>query len=584
MNQIVKSARLTGNVDPITLEIVRGALELAAEQINARIVRSATSIVVKEMEDCSAAVFDGRGRLLSESASVPIHLNAIGLCLRTILDHYIKLSDWKPGDVVLTNDPYAGGGSLSSHHTNDVIAYTPIFWRDQLVAFAALTVHHLDIGGTWMGTKGWNVEIEQEGLRLPPIKIVREGVVDQQIVDIMILNNRMPANMAGDLKAQIASITLAQDDIVRMFERYGNDTMLACFEALIDYSERRTREEISGFADGVYTHEELILEDGAQGGPYRLCLKLTVDGDELELDFTGTDPQVKGPINAPLSATYAATFYVMRCLTDSTIPNTEGSKRPIRIVAPRGSLVNCQWPAATHQRMVVCHSLVDLIMGAMAQSVPQRVMADSCGCHYNEVFATDLTTGKRVTFGEVSPGGLGATASKDGANGLSCHVTNCPIPPLEAVEIENPVLFLRRELVTDSGGAGRFRGGLGVELTYRILTPNPQLHRTSQKFARPPQGVFGGNPGTLATWLINPGTGGERGVPNSIGDVEPLEEGDVVLNRTPGGGGYGDPGERPLDEVIADVLEGFISSEAALRDYGVKVDPADPGAATRISR
>lgn len=573
---------LTGGVDAITLEIVRGSLELAAEQINARIVRSATSIVVKEMEDCSAAVFDGQGRLLSESASVPIHLNAIGLCLRTILNHYIGLSEWKPGDVVLTNDPYAGGGSLSSHHTNDVIAYAPIFWQGDLVAFAALTVHHVDIGGTWMGTKGWNVEIEQEGLRVPPVKIVREGVIDQQIVDIMVLNNRLPANMASDLKAQISSIMLAHDDIVRMFERYGKATMLGCFEALIAYSERRTREEIRKFREGIYTHEELILEDGAQGGPYRLCLKLTVDGDEIEFDFTGTDPQVRGPINAPLSATYATTFYVMRCLTDSSIPNTEGSKRPIRIIAPSRSLVNCQWPAATHQRMVVCHSLVDLIMGAMAQSVPERVMGDSCGCNYNEVFATELATGKRVSFGEVSPGGLGATARSDGANGLSCHVTNCPIPPLEAVEIENPVLFLRRELVTDSGGAGRFRGGLGIELTYRILTPFPQLSRTSQKFGSPPQGVFGGRPGATAKWRINPDTPVERGVPNSIGDIDALEEGDVVLNRTPGGGGYGNPAERSVEEVVSDVVEGFVSPEAALREYGVRIDLADPIHAVRI--
>lgn len=572
----------TASPDPITLEIVRGALELAAEQINARIVRSATSMIVKEMEDCSAAVFDGQGRLLAESASVPIHLNAIGLCLRTIIDHYIPLAQWRPGDVILTNDPYAGPGSLSSHHTNDVIAYTPIFWRGGLVAISALTVHHLDIGATWMGTKGWNVEIEQEGLRIPPVKIVREGVLDQQIVDIMVLNNRLPANMASDLKAQIASITLAQDDITRMFDRYGEETMLACFEALIDYSERRTREEIGRFADGVYTHEEVILEDGAQGGPYRLCLKLTVAGDEIELDFTGTDPQVKGPINAPLSATYAATFYVMRCITDASIPNTEGSKRPIRIIAPPGTLVNARWPAACNQRMVVCHSLVDLIMGAIAQSAPERVMGDSCGCHYNEVIATDLESGTRVHFGEVVPGGIGATAVKDGANGLSCHVTNCPIAPLEATEIENPVLFLRRELVRDSGGAGAFRGGLGIELTYRILTPAPQLHRTSQKCTVPPQGVAGGRPGAVGIWRINPGTPAERGVAYAMGDIEPLDEGDVVLHRTPGGGGYGDPRQRPLEAVVNDVLEGLVSVEAASREYGVRVDPDDPRRATRI--
>lgn len=560
-------------VDPITLEIVRAGLVLTAEQINARIVRSAMTIVVKEMEDCSAAVFDGQGRLLSESASVPIHLNAIGLCLRTIMEHYLPLSEWKPGDVVLTNDPYAGGGSLSSHHTNDVIAYAPIFWGDELVAIAALTVHHIDMGSMWMGCRGWGVEIEQEGVRFPPVKIAREGVLDEQLLSVMVNNSRLKKSLDNDLRAQISSILLAKADIQRMFERYGTETMKACFEELIDYSERRTREEIRRFTNGVYKHEEFILEDGSMGGPHRLALAITVTDDEMVFDFTGTDPQVRGPINAPLSATYAATFYVMRCVTDPNIPNTEGSKRPIRIVAPPGTLVNAQWPAACNQRMVVCHSIVDLIMGALQDSAPERIMGDSCGCHYNEILATDLVTGSRVHFGEIVPGGLGATNIKDGASALACHVTNCPLPPLEATEIENPVLYLKRELVADTGGPGQQRGGLGLVLTYEVRTNDPQLHHTSQKSRIPPQGVAGGKPGKSGRWIINPGTPEERELEFAIGDVEPVKNGDIITHFTPGGGGYGNPAERSVEAVLADVRDGFVSVEAALRDYKVRIDP-----------
>ncbi|NKL53430.1 hydantoinase B/oxoprolinase family protein [Rhizobium leguminosarum bv. viciae] len=563
----------SSKVDPITLEIVRSGLVLTAEQINARIIRSATSILVKEMEDCSAALFDERGRLLAESASVPIHLNAIGSCLRTIIDHYLPLDQWNEGDVVLTNDPYAGPESLSSHHTNDVIAYTPIFWNGKMVAISALTVHHIDVGSMWMACRGWGVEIEQEGFRVPPVKIVRDGVLDEQLLRLMVNNSRLRDSLDNDLRAQLSSIALAKDDIHRLFDRYGDETMRRCFQELIDYSERRTREEISKFRDGVYTHEEFILEDGSMGGPFKLALKMTVRGDEIEFDFTGTDPQVRGPINAPLSATYAATFYAMRCVTDANIPNTEGSKVPIRIIAEPGTLVNCRWPAACNQRMVVCHSIVDLVMGAIQASAPERSMGDSCGCSYNDLVATDLVTGERVHFGEIVPGGLGATSLRDGASALSCHVTNCPIPPLEATEMENPVLYLQRELVVDSGGAGGNRGGLGLALSYEVRADNPQLNHTSQKSKIPPQGALGGRPGKSGSWFINKGAPEERELSYAIGDLEYLKKGDIVTQITPGGGGYGDPLERDVGKVVEDVREGFVSVEKALTDYGVEIDP-----------
>ncbi|NKM65691.1 hydantoinase B/oxoprolinase family protein [Rhizobium leguminosarum bv. viciae] len=559
-------------VDPITLEIVRSGLVMAAEQVNVRIIRSAMNIVVKEMEDCSAAVFDCDGRLLSESASVPAHLNAIGLCLRTIMEHYLPLSEWKPGDVVLTNDPYAGGGSLSSHHTNDVIVYSPIFWADELVAIVALTVHHIDMGSMWMGCRGWGVEIEQEGIRFPPIKIVREGVLDEQLLSVLVNNTRLKKSLDNDLRAQISSILLAKADIQKMFERYGTETMKACFEELINYSERRTREEIRRFKNGVYKHEEFILEDGAKGGPFKIAVTVTVNDEDIVFDFTGTDPQIAGPVNSPLAGTYAATFYVMRCLTDPNIPNTEGSKRPIQIVAPRGTLVNAQWPAACNQRMVTMHTVVDLIFGALEKCVPERVMGDSCGCLYNEIIATDLVTGARVQLGEVVPGGMGATRIKDGAT-LACHVTNCPIPPIEVNEIECPVLYLERGLVADSGGAGRQRGGLAIVLSYEVRTDYPQLHHTSQKSKIPPQGVLGGKPGKSGKWIVNPGTPEERVLEFAIGDVEPVTKGDTITHFTPGGGGYGNPLERSVDAVLADVRDGFVSIEAALQDYKVRIDP-----------
>ncbi|MCW5719958.1 MAG: hydantoinase B/oxoprolinase family protein [Devosia sp.] len=555
-------------VNPITLEIVRNGLTMIAEQISRRMIRAGTSYIIKEMEDCSAALFDGQARLLAESASIPIHLNCIGITLKTVLEHYYPADTWRPGDVVITNDPYAGGGSMSSHHTNDIIAFFPVFSAERLVGFTALNTHHMDIGAMWMGTRGWGVEIWQEGLRIPPLKLMREGKLDTALMALILNNTRVPLILENDLVAEMSAIQKGAEEMQAMFASYGTDTVLECFDELIRQSERRTRAEIAAIPDGVYRHEEKILDDGAKGGPYTLCLTMTVEGDNITFDYTGTDPQIDGPINAPLSATMAATYYVMKCITDSTIPNTEGCSRPITIIAPPGSLVNAQLPAACFQRMIVCHSIVDLIMGAMAQAVPERSMADSCGCLYNSVVAPHLDTGEIGVASEVVPGGIGATSRADGLNVMSCHVTNCPIPPIEATEIEAPVLYMRREFSQDSGGAGYWRGGLGQVLEYKVLGKNPLFHHTSQKSVIPPQGMMGGLPGNGGGWYINRGTDQERKVEYAIGDVEFLKAGDTVTHISPGGGGYGNPLARDRQRVENDIVAGFISREAAAKLYG----------------
>ncbi|MDT8857817.1 hydantoinase B/oxoprolinase family protein [Paracoccaceae bacterium Fryx2] len=560
-------------VNPITLEILRNALTMIAEQIAGRMIRSGTSYIIKEMEDCSAALFDGQGRLLAESASIPIHLNCIGITLRTVIDHYFPLESWKPGDVVITNDPYAGGESLSSHHTNDIIAFHPVFHAGTLVGFTALNVHHMDIGAMWMGTRGWGVEIWQEGLRIPPLKLVREGVTDAALLALILNNSRVPRILENDLMAEAAGIQMGATEFRALFERYGTDTVLECFDELINQSERRTRAEIAAIPDGVYRHEEVILDDGAKGGPYKLKLTMTVAGDEVTFDFTGTDPQIDGPINAPLAATMAATYYVMKCITDPDIANTEGCKAPVTIIAPKGSLVNAQLPAACFQRMIVCHSIVDLVMGAVAQAAPGRAMADSCGCLYNSTVAPNLGTGEIGVASEVVPGGIGATACEDGIDVMSCHVTNCPIPPIEATEIEAPVLYLRREFAPDTGGAGEWRGGMGQVLEYKVLGVRPLFHHTSQKSVVTPQGMMGGLPADGGGWIINRGTDSERRLEHAIGDVEFLTQGDTVTHISPGGGGYGSPATRSRARIAADIDAGLVSPDRARRDYGYEPDP-----------
>lgn len=567
LNTNLKPAR----VDPVTLEIVRNALKAVAQRITRRMIRSANSFIVKEMEDCSASILDSQGQLLAEEAGPPIQLNTVGVCLKTILDHFFPIESWNSGDVVITNDPYAGGESMAATHTNDYLAFHPLFFEGKLVAFCGLMVHQFDIGGMNMGTRGWGTEIYQEGLRIPPLKIIEGGQLDGKVMEIILTNTRTREMLENDLLSQISSVKVAGEDVLDLFRKYGAVAMAGCFTELMDYSERRTRQAISEIPDGVYKHEEPLLDDGAQGGPYRLCVSITKSGGDILLDFTGTDPQVKGPINSPLATTLAAVYYVMRCVTDASIPSSEGCKRPIRVIAPPGTLVNARSPAACYQRMIVCHTIVDLVMGALAQAIPKQVMADSCGCLYNYTIVNQPVTGKRTVFGEVVPGGLGATAFADGIEVIACHVTNCHIPPTEAIEIESPVLYIRREMRTDSGGAGRFRGGVGQVLSYKILGDDPGLQHTSQKSKSLPQGVAGGKPGDGGRWIINEGLPDERKIEYAIGDIEPLINGDTVTHYTPGGGGYGDPLIRDRSAIAKDILNGFVTAQAAQKLYGYKV-------------
>jgi N-methylhydantoinase B len=571
------------SVNPITLEVIRHAYESVAEQMTAKVSQTSYSDVVKEGKDCSSAIFDQQGRLIAEGANVPIHLSGLTPALDIVLTHYFPEDSLAPGDIIFTNDPYAGGGSKGSHHTNDIISIQPVFWNDELLGFVAMMVHHSDVGGMWPGNQGWNLNIWQEGLRLQPVKLYKAGQLDDQLLTLILNNSRTPYKMRGDLMAQVSACTTGVRAVERLAERYGSELLIASSQELMDYSERQTRVALAAIPDGHYEHEEFILEDGTAGGPYRLKVTIEVKGSDLVVDYTGTDPQIKGPINAPWSATYSATLYTLRCIIDQTIPSNEGGQRPITIVAPEGSLVNARLPAACYQRMVVCHSLVDLIMGALAPAIPEQVMADSCGCIYNSGTGINLETHSRG--GDVehrqgwsdccSHGGLGARASKDGISAMACHVTNVANPPVEVTEIGAPIIVLERSLRPDSGGPGQFRGGLGQIYVWKSQAHDVLFSWTSQKTRIPPQGNFGGKPGQSGRWVVRRQGEQEFELEQSIGTLE-LGYGDTVTCYMAGGGGSGDPFLRDPEAVRQDVLRGLVSIENARSEYGVVIpDPSD---------
>lgn len=564
----------------ILIEVVNNALKSIAEQMTETMVRSSYSTIVKEMRDCSSAVFDREGQMLAEGANIPIHLNALGPALHTILTKFFPKDKMRPGDIILTNHPYAGGESLGSHHTKDLIMVAPVFLDVHLLGYSVTMLHHRDVAGVWTGDS-WTVEVFQEGILIEPVKLYDAGVRNEALWRVVLNNTRVPHDMKGDLLAQISGCNIGAKGLRELALKYGLEQTQALFDELLGYSERLTRLEVANIRDGEYTHEEKILDDGYQGGPYTLKVKVIVKDSDITFDFTGTDAQVRGPINSPLSATISAVYYTLKTIIDPNIPVNDGCHRMIRIVAPKGTLVNPQEPIGCFQRMVTAHIVVDLILGALSAAIPERVMADSCGCLYDFCSAVNRDThprggevSGRQYWGEIVPGGLGARPTKDGISVMSCHVTNCPIPPVEAQEIEAPVLFLERSIVPDSGGPGQFRGGMAHKRKWQVLGYEGQFFHTSQKSKIPPQGLFGGEPGKSGKWIINEGTDKERVLEYALGDVIFLEYGDTVTLITPSGGGYGDPHERDIELVRADVMHGYLSPEAARLDYGVAIESA----------
>ena len=570
--------------DVVTLEVIKNRFSAIVNQMTYTMKRSAYSQIIKEMKDASSSLFDSKLNLIAEGTDIPIHLGMLKPCLQEIFSLYIKREELNPGDVIITNDPYIGkdGMSTGPHHTNDVVIAMPIFYKGELVGIAANVGHHRDVGAKWSEGRGWNLEIWEEGIKVPPVKLYKKGVLDKNIMEIILENTRVPYDMEGDLEAQITACKFCIKEVQEMFKKYGKTTILQTIEDLIEYSERLTRAEIKkGFPEGFYKCTIPVLDDGSYGGPYTLKVKITIKGSDVIVDYAGTDKQIVGSINAPWSATYSATCYTFRCLTDPTITSNDGASRPIHIKAPKGSLVNCTKPAACRHRMYICHSIVDVIMGALKEVIPDRVMAESCGAAYNNASAINQKTHPqggeigepRQRWGEVVPNGLGARAHKDGMSVMACHVTNVPIPSIEAAEIEAPVLYLKREFNPNSAGPGKYRGGFGQILKWKTLGEDTRFNHEAQKHGIHPQGIFGGKAGRSGEWIINEREENERILTHQIGDTMTLKIGDTVALYGVGGGGYGNPIERTPEAVRLDLINEFININQAKEDYKVIIDP-----------
>lgn len=559
-------------IDAITTEVIGHRFRTATEEMWATLIKTAYSPNIKERKDCSAACFTAAGELISLSAASPLHLSSLMGMVQNLTKRFAP-EDMRPGDVFLTNDPYIGGGS----HLPDLTVTTPVFVDGHLVAYVANLAHHSDIGGKVAGSESADcTSIFQEGLRLPPVRLMDADGLREDVFNIVLLNSRTPHHRDGDLKAQLASNMIGARRVQELFERFGRETTTASIAALFDYAEARTRAEIAKIPDGTYENEDYIDHDGVEPRNVRLRVAVTVAGDTIRFDFSGSDPQVGGARNMVLCATLAGVYHAVKVVCDPSLPPNAGYFRAIDVFAPPGTIANAVPPAACGDRGATINILGDLLLGALTKAVPERGMA-GCGARQGMVYSgIDPRSGQYFVDYEVYAGAAGALYDRDGMDAVRVHASVTENAPSEALEQEFPLVIERYELLDDSGGPGRHRGGLGVRLDVRILAEHARLAGRGLRQTLPAPGRMGGRDGITSRFILDPGGPKERKLPSVFSDL-PVDTGVVVRLETPSGGGFGDPAQRDPALVLADVRSGKVSAEAVQRDYGVIVGKTSGG-------
>lgn len=553
-------------VDAVTLEILSNRLLSVAEEMGAVLIRTAYSTNIKERRDCSTAVFDAAGRMIAQAEQIPMHLGSLLGSVEATLDKY-PLESLHPGDMFIANDPYSGGGT----HLPDIAVVTPVFVDNTVVGFVASIAHHADVGGKVPGsTSGDAVSIFQEGIRIPLIKLCDRGELIKDIVGFIALNSRTPKEREGDLAAQIAANRVGARRLSEVVARYGIQQYEIVLAALLDYAEAMMRAGITRLKPGRYTFTDYLDDDGINlGQPVPIRVTVTIEDNAAIVDFDGSSPQVAGPINVPLNGTLATVFYCFKALVGPDIPSNHGIYRALSVIAPERSIVNCEPPAPVGERIDTCQRIADAFFGAMAPAAPERVLAASNSSVTTATFSgTHPRTGDFYVYLETIAGGSGAHSRGDGLSGVQVHMTNTSNLAVEALEREYPLLVDRYQFRTDSGGAGRYRGGLGIQRDIRALHDGVTFSGLADRQKIAPWGINGGLAGMTGRYLLWRNTGTEEQLSSKASDII-LKAEDVVSVQTPGSGGYGSPLEREPWAVLRDVVEGKVSKAAARQTYGV---------------
>jgi N-methylhydantoinase B/oxoprolinase/acetone carboxylase alpha subunit len=514
--------------DPIELEIFKNIFVSISEEMGAVLGRTALSPNIKERKDYSCALFNYKGETLAQGSHIPVHLGAMPLSVQAA----IKAMTFDEGDLVILNDPYQGGT-----HLPDITCISPVFFGKRLAFFAANRAHHSDVGGMTPGSMPLATEIFQEGLILPPIKLVRKGRLDEDILHLILANVRTPDERKGDLLAQIAASEIGKQRTREAVHKYGLGKILRYADLIQDYTEKFLRETIQEIPDGTYSFADYLDDDGISDAPVKIAAQIRVRGSRAVIDFSASSPQVKGSVNANSAVTFSAVLYVFRSLIEEDIPFNTGLIRPLKIIAPPGLVVSAQHPAATAAGNVeTSQRIVDVLLGALAKALPDKIPAASSGTMNNVAFGGyDLRKGKPFAYYETIGGGMGASRENAGLSGVHTHMTNSLNTPLEALENYLPLRIRRYSLRTGSGGRGRNPGGDGIVREYEFSIPT-QVTIMSDRRKFPPYGLQGGRPGAPGKNTLF--SGGKKIVLKSKVNFH-VKPGDVLRIETPGGGGYG---------------------------------------------
>jgi N-methylhydantoinase B len=568
-------------LDPIAMEVFSNRLLSITEDMNNTLVRSSFSTNIKERRDCSVALFDGAGRLVAQGTQIPLHLGSLAGGVDAVLRD-VPVATMRDGDVFICNDPYLANGS----HLPDINLITPVFWEGELVAFAANTGHHSDVGGVVPGSiAGGSRSIFEEGIRIPVTRIVNAGEVCTDLMKLIVSNTRDPVERELDLRVQIATNARGVEAVRGLIRRMGRDAVRSAMNDVIAYTRKRIGNRIAELAEGEHSFTSYLDDDGMGGEPVPIKVTIRVGEGRLHFDFAGSGTQARGAINVPVNALNACVYYAVKALLDPELPPNAGLFDPIDIAAPAGTIVNPNPPAACGARSITCQKIAGAIFGAFRDVLPaDRVMASSNDACPAIVFSGPLSKrAGQYVYMETLGGGSGARSDQDGMNGVHVHMTNTSNLPAEALENEYPLLLEEYALVEDSGGAGRTRGGLGIARQIRALVPGTVFSaRSDSHTVGVAAGVLGGADGRRARLVRNPGGHDEEVLFSKVARLE-LKAGDSVRIETPGAGGCGSPLDRAAANLVRDVHDGYVSVEQARAAYGKeRVDAlmsAKPGAA-----
>jgi N-methylhydantoinase B len=557
-------------VDTVTVEVVRNLLMSVAEETNAIIIKSAYSTNIKERRDVATAIMDPDGNMVAQVESLAALLGSLLTVVQNIYDKFGR-QNVHPGDMFIANDPYHGGGN----HLPDIVVAAPAFSGNTLIGWIANIAHHSDIGGKVPGsTSGDADSIFQEGIRIPLVRIYQEGKRNESLMDLLLGNTRVPQERYGDLTAQISSNLIGIQRLQEAYKKY-EAVLFDCMKELQDYSERRVRAAVAKLPDGEYCFTDYVDGCGAKyPDPIQIVVKVTIQGDQITFDFTGTHEQIEAPINLPLPSLKADVFFSIKALMGPDIPSNEGINRAVRIIVPEGCILNAQEPAPIGALIDCSQRVPDAIFGALAPIFPERSQGAGNGACTTTILAGKgaVGTDSFFIFHEVIAGGMGASNGLDGLSGVQVNLTNTTNMPIEATEMEFTHILVRKyELRRDSGGAGEYRGGLGIERELEVTEDNILYTGLGDRHRFHPWGLKGGKEGETGAFFHVAATGGTVTKLSHKTTSMALKKGDIIRVYTPGAGGWGDPKKRPVEKVLRDIVENKVSIEAARQVYGVAV-------------